>query len=254
MVLPQFGIHTPVRVCANCYNKSSVSVKGVTQTSAGVNQVSDAVARLDIHADIDSRAENIPCHQPFPSIMECRCGMPLCICEPTVHPGDAIPQQGISANVQPIQKPNKIEIPRNRGITNNKSLHISTTGQEMDSNSENLKMDYEANGEGLREAIKNDDIAAVKKLLKEGVNANYRDKQRMSLLHLAAVFNRTDIAFILMDCGASTDYQNAQGSCGYFYFVVMTNFHETRESFDSRSRCNELASIYLSESKGKYSI
>ncbi|PKI49388.1 hypothetical protein CRG98_030222 [Punica granatum] len=72
-------------------------------------------------------------------------------------------------------------------------------------------MEYEANGEGLREAIKNDDAAAVIKLLREGIDANYRDRQGMSLLHLAAVFNRTDIAFILMEGGASTDYRNAQG-------------------------------------------
>lgn len=73
------------------------------------------------------------------------------------------------------------------------------------------QIDYEVNGEGLREAIKNGDIAAVKKLLNEGVDANYRDKQGLSLLHLAAVFNQTDIVFILMDLGANLEYKNAQG-------------------------------------------
>ncbi|KAG6736582.1 hypothetical protein POTOM_060549 [Populus tomentosa] len=69
---------------------------------------------------------------------------------------------------------------------------------------------------GLREAIKNGDTVAVKKLLSEGVDANYHDKQGMSLLHLdglgvGCTVNRTDIAFILMDSGASMNYKNAQG-------------------------------------------
>ena len=78
----------------------------------------------------------------------------------------------------------------------------------------------------------------------QGVDANYRDKQGLSLLHLvlfcvcvhvrtpafcpicfcscifyqsqyslqAALFNQTDIVFILMDSGASLDYKNAQGN------------------------------------------
>ncbi|MCL7039540.1 hypothetical protein MKW94_012094 [Papaver nudicaule] len=65
--------------------------------------------------------------------------------------------------------------------------------------------------QGLREAIKNSDTAAVKKLLSEGVDANYCDKQGLSLLHLAALFNQTEIAFILMDNGANLEYKNQQG-------------------------------------------
>ncbi|KAF2565273.1 hypothetical protein F2Q68_00027496 [Brassica cretica] len=74
--------------------------------------------------------------------------------------------------------------------------------------------DYEVTGEGLREAIKNGDTAGVKKLLNEGVDANYHDKQGMSVLHLAVLFNQTDIALMLMEHGASLDYKNAQGRNG----------------------------------------
>ena len=84
-------------------------------------------------------------------------------------------------------------------------------GHVTNGTSDRPQIDYEVTGEGLREAIKNGDIAAVKKLLNEGVDANYRDKQGLSLLHLAAVFNQTDIVFILMDSGASLEYKNAQG-------------------------------------------
>ncbi|KAF6174941.1 hypothetical protein GIB67_026429 [Kingdonia uniflora] len=83
-------------------------------------------------------------------------------------------------------------------------------GQLANGNLDKPSTDYDVNGEGLREAIKNGDTAAVKKLLAEGVDANYCDKKGFSLLHLAAVFNQTEIAFLLMDHGASMDCKNQQ--------------------------------------------
>lgn len=71
--------------------------------------------------------------------------------------------------------------------------------------------DYEVTGEGLREAIKGGDIKAVKKLLSQGVDSNYCDKQGFTLLHLAALFNQTEIALILMDSGANIQRKNGQG-------------------------------------------
>ncbi|XP_021894389.1 vacuolar protein sorting-associated protein 27 isoform X2 [Carica papaya] len=94
---------------------------------------------------------------------------------------------------------------------NNSSRSVFNHGQVSNGTTDIPQMDYEVNGEGLREAIKNGDVAAVRKLLGEGVDANYHDKQGLSLLHLAAVFNRTEITFILMEYGASMDYKNAQG-------------------------------------------
>ncbi|KAI8554427.1 hypothetical protein RHMOL_Rhmol05G0098000 [Rhododendron molle] len=71
---------------------------------------------------------------------------------------------------------------------------ISSHGQVSNGGSEKAHMDYEVNGEGLREAIKNGDTSAVKELLTK-----------------AALFNRTEIAFALMECGASLDHRNLQG-------------------------------------------
>ncbi|PHU13999.1 hypothetical protein BC332_15204 [Capsicum chinense] len=84
-------------------------------------------------------------------------------------------------------------------------------GPATSCNMERVSPDYEVSGEGLREAIKNGDVGAAKKLLSQGVDANYLDKQGSSLLHLAAVFNRTEIAFALMDSGASLYCKNSQG-------------------------------------------
>jgi len=79
-----------------------------------------------------------------------------------------------------------------------------------DSNDKGI-VDYEVSGEGLREAIKGGDVKGVKKLLTQGVDSNYCDKQGFTLLHLAALFNQTEIALILMDHGANVESKNGQG-------------------------------------------
>ncbi|KAG2717754.1 hypothetical protein I3760_03G190900 [Carya illinoinensis] len=217
MALPQFGIHSFVRVCTDCFNHSSRSGKDDPQASLdGVDRVTDTVSKLDISADVDSKARPTEEHRSVSVISECKCGMPLCICEAPGPPADALPlQRKIAPNITPQTnpKPRKVDtIPRNRGATSsNKLSSVFNLGQVTNGTLNEPQMDYEPNGEGLREAIKNGDTAAVKKLLSEGVDANYHDKQGLSLLHLAALFNQTDIVFILMECGASMDYKNAQG-------------------------------------------
>lgn len=215
MELPQFGIHSPVRVCADCFNDHSRSGKDDQQASLdGIDRVTDIVSKLDIDADVDSKAGPTAEHHSVLVISECKCGMPLCICEAPAPSTDALPLQRetTSTFTQMNPKTKKMDtIPRNRGATSNKLSSVFNLGQVTEGTLSKPQMDYEPNGEGLREAIKNGDTAAVKKLLSEGVDANYRDKQGLSLLHLAALFNRTDIVFTLMESGASMDYKNAQG-------------------------------------------
>ncbi|XP_059451953.1 uncharacterized protein LOC132182662 isoform X1 [Corylus avellana] len=217
MALPQLGIHSFVRVCADCYNDSSRSGKVDPQASLyGVDCATDRVSKLDIGTDINLEAGPTAEHDSVSIISECKCGMPLCICEAPSPSTHALPlQRNTTSNFTPQinPKPKKTEtIPRNRGATsNNKLCSVFSLGQVANDDLNKPQMDYEPNGEGLREAIKNGDTAAVKKLLSEGVDANYRDKQGLSLLHLAALFNQTDIVFTLMECGANMDYKNAQG-------------------------------------------
>lgn len=215
LALPQFGIYTPVRVCADCFNDRSRSGKDDPQASLnGIGRVTDIVSKLDIDADVDLKAGPTAEHQSVSVIPECKCGMPLCICE-AAPSTDALPiqRESTSTFTQTNPKPKKQDsVPRSKGATsNNKLSSVFNLGQATIDTSNKPQMDYEPNGEGLREAIKNGDSAAVKKLLSEGVDANYHDKQGLSLLHLAALFNRTDIVFILMESGASMDYKNAQG-------------------------------------------
>ncbi|KAI4379602.1 hypothetical protein MLD38_005880 [Melastoma candidum] len=211
MILPQFGINSPVRVCAECFNNSSQSGNQVAKPSInGADQITDSVARLDIGTEAVPAVKPVVQGNP-----ECKCGMPLCICEAPDPSIDSNMMQGknVPSSSQSSTKPKKIDtvVKTRASSSSSKIVSTSNAGQAANGVSEKPKMDYDVTGEGLREAIKNDDSAAVKKLLQEGVDANYRDKQGMSLLHLAAVFNRTDIAFILIDNGASLEKRNAQG-------------------------------------------
>ncbi|MBA0584982.1 hypothetical protein Gorai_015775, partial [Gossypium raimondii] len=230
--LPQFGILSSVRVCADCFNNSSGSAKADPQPPlGGVGSATDEVARLNINADVGAQTEATAKQQPVVSIPECKCGMPLCICESPAPKTDAVPltmKNPPSSVASSNPKPKKTDtVPKSRGSTSNcKSSSVFNPGLVTNGTAaDKSQTDYDVNGEGLREAIKNGDTAAVKRLLSEGVDANYRDKQGLSVLHLvvfslslsdvyilvhAALFNRTDIVFALMDHGASMDYKNAQ--------------------------------------------
>ncbi|KAG5401539.1 hypothetical protein IGI04_016146 [Brassica rapa subsp. trilocularis] len=171
--------------------------------------------------------------------VECKCGMPLCICV-VAPPKTSNPQlmrerereresflayssylmyvppfwnnrlHGLLLWLFLSQIPNqsltlqlKVKVPLPAPLLVIKAVEIRRPDKPQ--------KEYEVSGEGLREAIKNGDTAGVKKLLNEGVDANYHDKQGMSVLHLAVLFNQTEIALMLMEHGASLDYKNAQG-------------------------------------------
>ncbi|KAI9122958.1 hypothetical protein K1719_005847 [Acacia pycnantha] len=215
MALPQFGIYSNVRVCADCFNNSGPGKHDPQASLDGTNNITNAISKLDIDADVNSKTAQTADSKAAVGIKECKCGMPLCICEaPPAPSSDAPPQQKITPAVAPPSnpKPKKSDVaPKSRSSTSNSKFSSFNLGRVSGGASDGTQMNYEATGEGLREAIKNGDAASVRKLLNQGVDANYKDKQGMSLLHLAAVFNQTDIVFILMDAGASLEHKNAQG-------------------------------------------
>ncbi|XP_051150457.1 uncharacterized protein LOC127264908 [Andrographis paniculata] len=214
MALPQFGIHSNVRVCADCFNNGSRFNKdGFPATPTEVNVASDSISRLDLNRVSDTKT-NISADNNYSSgVSECKCGMPLCICEAPA-PKEAVLQQPLTTPYNPLHssKVKKAEPSKSKGSTSNsRQSTLTNPGLAVNSSIKISSIDYEVTGEGLREAIKNGDVAAAKKLLSQGVDANYCDKQGSSLLHLAAVFNQTEIVFSLMDNGASLDCKNAQG-------------------------------------------
>jgi hypothetical protein len=186
------------------------------RASDGIDASTDKLSRISL-----SKSENssyVGGNLSVSQTVECKCGMPLCICEAPAPP-QVQPEVSTS---QYYQRPKKVVTAQHTpSDTISKSTAGSsgstrpslffTSGQTSNVSTDKSSRGYETSGEGLREAIKNNDISAVKDLLMQGVDANYCDKQGMSLLHLATVFNHTEIAFILMDAGASVDAKNAQG-------------------------------------------
>ncbi|KAK4706780.1 hypothetical protein R3W88_033665 [Solanum pinnatisectum] len=190
MALPQFGLYSNVRVCGDCFNNSSRRPigDGVIASASEVNSLKDSFSALDVGAVADIKTEDTVKQTPA---------------------GNVIPNPIVNINPKP-KKENKI--PTSRASTSdNKQGTTFNVGPATSCNTETMTVDYEVSGEGLREAIKNGDVGAAKKLLSQGVDANYLDKQGSSLLHLAAVFNRTEIAFALMESGSSLHCKNSQG-------------------------------------------
>lgn len=221
MALPQFGIHSNVRVCEDCFNYRSRSGEDGQRPYDTVASVVNGVSRLNVDENDAPEANSIS-RDAAPTLPECKCGMPLCICIPPTP--DPVPSQNVSvssrhsnprlknpsSNQRPVQSLSR-KTSSSSSSSNTMPSSFLNMGQASNGNADKPKTDYDVNGEGLREAIKNSDPAGVRKLLSEGVDANYCDKQGLTPLHLAALFNRTEICFILMDHGANVERKNAQG-------------------------------------------
>lgn len=211
MALPQLGIKSAVRVCDDCFHASSQISNGEVDKA----KATDSLARLSISDNIPLPAEEIVTAAPEAPVHECTCGMPLCICQvPTlteVTPNTQVVAPVITKKLHSGSSAAVKRIPARPSYGNElPSLFFSTTKSTNDGGSSMAKK-YESTGEGIWEAIKNGDAGAVKDLLANGVDPNYCDKQGMSILHLAAVFNFSEITFSLMDAGAKVDAKNAQG-------------------------------------------
>jgi hypothetical protein len=71
---------------------------------------------------------------------------------------------------------------------------------------------YPATGEGLRDAIKDKDVPGVKQVLKQNPGAaKYQDRLSQTMLHLAAIFDHTEIAELLLGAGADPSAKNSDG-------------------------------------------
>ncbi|KAJ6809188.1 vacuolar protein sorting-associated protein 27 [Iris pallida] len=221
MALPQYGVYSPVRVCDDCFNNPSRSGENVSHSSGNAaSNVPDKFSRLNVGESAIENSKSTS-GEAVLSVPDCKCGMPLCICQaPSPDPAPLQMKTSTTPAVQSNPRPKKAASTQKSSESTSKKLGSSTGkpsstfftfSQASNGNFDKGSADYDVSGEGLREAIKNSDANAVRKLLSQGVNANYCDKQGSTLLHLAALFNQTEIAFILMDHGASADSKNAQG-------------------------------------------
>lgn len=216
MTLPQFGIHTNVRVCYECFNAASSSVKADTKKPSK-DIVSDGISKLTLNEDKNSSyTPSIGNGTTTTTVTDCKCGMPLCICEaPKPAPMPIQVQSAttstVHANPRPKRTNNESGAKKSAASSSSSSSSFFNLNSTNNSSLEKSSANYDVTGEGLREAIKAGDVKAVRNLLSQGVDPNYRDKQGLTVLHLAALFNQTEIALILMDNGADVTIKNPQG-------------------------------------------
>jgi len=62
-----------------------------------------------------------------------------------------------------------------------------------------------------REAVKAQDVEGVRILLSNGAKADYKDRTGNTLLHLAAMFNNTELVKVLIESGADPYVKNPDG-------------------------------------------
>ncbi|XP_062188230.1 vacuolar protein sorting-associated protein 27-like isoform X2 [Phragmites australis] len=242
MALPQYGIYTDVRVCYDCFNKSSSRGRADNTGSPGnISSATESFSGLNLgKEDLSSPTKNSSV-QGATVLIECKCGMPLCICEaPKPEPAPIKNIGAVSSTAQSNPRPKKsapIQQKASATSSSNSSSFLNLISN--DSNDKGLS-DFEVSGEGLREAIKSGDVNGVKKLLSQGVDSNYCDKQGFTLLHLAALFNQTEIALVLMDHGANVQSKNGQGETPLDCAPAMLQYK-------MRQRIEELAAPQRSE-------
>ncbi|PWZ12896.1 putative calcium-binding protein CML13 [Zea mays] len=191
--LPQYGIYTDVRVCYGCFNKSSSQGHADNPVSAGsISGAADSFSGLSLGKEDDSSPMKNSTVQSTAALIECKCGMPLCICEAPKPEPSPTPVKNINtvppttqSNPRP-KKPANTQQKASATSSSNSSPFLNIGLMNNDSNDKGI-VDYEVSGEGLREAIKGGDVKGVKKLLTQGVDSNYCDKQGFTLLHLSTV-------------------------------------------------------------------
>ncbi|KAG0497550.1 hypothetical protein HPP92_002241 [Vanilla planifolia] len=183
MALPQFGIHSNVRVCDDCYNDPSWTSK---VDDSNTSAVVVGISRLHVNGIDIPEAVSTSCNAAS-NVVVCKCGMPLCICEPPTP--DPVSSQSSSASSNQSNPRSKKPSPSQQTAESISRKASSSSKNKPRASIEGL---VTINVQGIREAIKNSDIAAVRKLLSEGVDANYCDRQGLTLLHLMGSIEKMD--------------------------------------------------------------
>jgi len=222
--LPQFGLAQLNRVCDACYDKLTRQSKSVSSASTTAAAAAPAKAAPKAAPTPSLEASKATTSAPKPApvavvaatpVKECKCGMPLCICQEKKPDASAAAPASAAA-----AKPNSSEgssTSSSSSSSSSSSLSSAALFRDYVAPTSSLfgasaRPTYDLNGdlnEQCREAVKSGDTEGVKQLLKAGASVSYKDKSGNSFVHIAAIFNRLELVDLLVKNGASLLEKNS---------------------------------------------
>jgi len=144
----------------------------------------------------------------------CKCGLPMCICPPDPETEEEKAEAAKKKQEQTKKKAEKKTAPAK---SSSSSAYPSGgfSGQSVFMGfGQKQTAQYDLKGDlnnQCREAVKKQDIDGVRLLLKGGAKPDYKDRTGLTLLHLAGMFNNTELVKLLIDAGADPYIKNSDG-------------------------------------------
>eukprot|EP00163_Fabomonas_tropica_P012223 TRINITY_DN2349_c1_g1_i1.p1 TRINITY_DN2349_c1_g1~~TRINITY_DN2349_c1_g1_i1.p1 ORF type:complete len:163 (-),score=44.15 TRINITY_DN2349_c1_g1_i1:153-641(-) len=137
--------------------------------------------------------------------------MPLCVCEEEEEEKPAATP--VSSNSNSAAAPVQSSATTNTSAAPAKAKPNTAAGASafasMMGGGSSRKVDLSGNLEDqCRDAIKDGDVRGATQLIEAGVDTAWKDRQGNTLLHMACMFNHTEIAMKLLAAGADPQRKN----------------------------------------------
>jgi len=187
--IPHFGFNEPVRVCESCFS----ALKASPSHHEPAKRESRAPPRVEPAEK--PKVEEVIDKSPPPSkkVAHCTCNMPLCICPPDKQPLSKADDKKVASS----HKSTTVEQTKQTSPLSPSSFVGFATQSKPTS--------YDLSGnlnDQCRDAVKAGDDEGIVALLKAGADPRYMDRTGMTLVHLAAMFNRFSTIQLLVSHGA----------------------------------------------------
>jgi len=169
--------------------------------------------------DDGSEEQQAPPTSPPPvpkRVKDCKCNSPLCICPPDPETEEEKEEKKKLAESKrkTVPERKKPVSPSQTGTGTQKSGYAAGFQSSFSGFGQKQSRNYDLKGDlnnQCREAVKAQDVEGVRILLSNGAKADYKDRTGNTLLHLAAMFNNTELVKVLIESGADPYVKNPDG-------------------------------------------
>jgi len=223
--IPTYGFVEPVRVCDKCYDdlRATLGFADIvprserepdpipeerTETPAAEPRPVASERQEEPEASDEKESDGAKPVAPRKKVKNCKCNMPLCVCPPDPETEEEKEErkklEGTTKKKVVEKKP--VEKPASPGKSYPAGFQSNFMGfGQKPARSYDLKADL---NNQCREAVKALDVDGVRLLLKAGAKADYKDRTGNTLLHLAAMFDNTELVKLLINAGADPYAKN----------------------------------------------